>query len=295
MNASLGNPDKDGLYFSVTTMVIDDNRSLKKPPIDKDGYYTDVPAAVIGTVSRNNTCYDAPSFIQQLKGPSNFSKRVMEGVAASEYGHPFIANPNSSEGIARLLHIEPTRISNHIRSVSVRHIDDLDIDMVFMDTKPAGPYGKYFEESMEDPTRNTAFSLRGLSKAHQDPRTHVIHKSLFAFVTFDSGVVGSGFKETTKRYIAGARESLGVDENQNISCESIDTYDISVNADDLAVLRTQSLETISDSELNDIIKAKRIIIGKTEIGIISRDSSMLIDNEGKKRHIFTSFLSVNGR
>lgn len=287
--------DANGIYFSVTTLMVDDNRSLKRPPIDKDGYYTNVPVAVIGTVSRNNTCYDADSFVQQLKGPSNFSKRVNEGVAASEYGHPFISKPNSEEGIARLLHIEPTRISNHIRSVTVKHIDDLNIDMVLMDTKPAGPYGKYFEESMEDPTRNTAFSLRGLSRAQQDPRTRVIHKSLIAFVTFDSGVVGSGFKETTKRYIEGARESLQAEKQNDIICECSDVYDFSVSTENLIVLRTHSLETISDSELNDIIKAKRVILNKVEYGVVDKASNMIIDNTGNKRNIFSSFMQVKGR
>lgn len=276
-------------------MMVDDNRTLKRPAVDKDGYYTNVPVAVIGTVSRNNTCYDADSFIEQLKGPSNFSKRIMEGVADSEYGHPFLANPNSPEGIARLLHIEPTRVSNHIRSVSVRHVEDLNLDMVFTDTKPAGPYGKYFEESMEDPTRNTAFSLRGLSKARQDPRTRVIHKSLFAFVTFDSCVVGSGFKETTKRYIEAARESLNAETKDDIVCEFNDVYDFTVSTEDLIVLRSQSLETISNSELNDIIKAKRLILNNVEVGVIDKKSKTIIDNEGNRQPLFSSLIKVRGR
>lgn len=291
----LGTPDKDGLYFSVTTMMVDDNRSLRKPPIDKDGYYTDIPVAVIGSVSRNNTCYDGESFARQLKGPSTFSKRIAEGVAASEYGHPFIANPNTSEGIARLLHIEPTRISNHIRSVKVKRVNDLGLDMVFMDAKPNGPYGKYFEESMEDPSQNTAFSLRGLSRAHKDPRTHIIHKSLISFVTFDSCVVGSGFKESTKRYMAAARESLGAEVEEDISCESIDIFDYSVDPTDLVVLRSRSLETFTDTEINDIIKSKRVIIGNVEVGIVDKKSLTVINNEGKKDNLFKSFMQVKGR
>lgn len=295
MSGFIGTPDKNGIYFSVTTMVVDDNRSLKKPAIDKDGYYIDVPAAVLGKVSRNKTCYDPEYFVNQLKGPSTFHKRIVEGVAAGEHGHPFIPNPNSAEGLARLLHIEPTRESIHIRSVSVKHIDDLGIDMVLMDVKPSGPYGKYFEESMIDPSRNTAFSLRALSKAHQDNRTGVIHKKIVSFVTFDSCVVGSGFKESTKRYMDASRESLGAEDHEDISCEIVDHINCGVNPDDLIVLRSRSFETFTDGEMNEIIKSKRVTICNTEVGIVNKSKGFIVDNEGNNKSLFGTFMQVKGR
>jgi hypothetical protein len=284
----LGKPDSNGVYFSVTTMMIDDNRTLGRPVTDDDGYYLDVPVAVLGTVTRNKTQYDVPAFIEQLKGPSVFATRIQEGVCAGEFGHPLV--DDTQAGMARLLSIEPSQICNHIRSVSVKHIPDLGLDMVLQDTKPSGPYGKYFEESMEDPTRNTAFSLRGLSKAHVDRSTGIIFKKLVSLTTFDSCVVGSGFKQSTKRYMAAAKEELKLGPKEDITCESVDIINHQLSIDDVIAIRSTSLESFTDTEINDIIKARRVIIGTTEIGFIDHQTkTMIYSDSGQRRNLFRSF------
>lgn len=292
-NPMLGSPQRDGLYFSVTTMMVDDNRSLRKPVVDKDGYYSNVPMAVLGTVTRNKTQYDVPAFIEQLKGPSTFATRITEGVAAGEYGHPFIGNPNTPEGMSRLLHIEPTRESIHMRSIQVKHIPDLGMDLIMSDVKPSGPYGQYFAESMDDPSRNTAFSLRGLSRATYDRKTGITYKKLISLVTFDSNVVGSGYKESTKRYMSVAQEQLGCDSTDDLYCEMTDVINCPVSVEDLLVVRRISIESFTDTEVNEIMKANRLILGTTEIGIIDPQTNMVIEQAtGKKRNLFGSFMAA---
>lgn len=291
----LGTPDKNGIYFTVSTMIIDDNRKIKKPIKDDDGYYVNVPVAVMDTVSRNKTFYESGAFCEQLSGPSNFNLRLKEGTLKGEYGHPFISNPNSPEGIARLLHIEPTRVCNHIRSVTIKKIADLGLNMVFVDTKGHGPYGKYFEESMDDPTVNTAFSLRGLSKANIDRRTGVIYKQLKSLVTFDSEVVGSGFKQSTKRYIENAMESLNAEKNDDIYCETIEHINCEIDQDNfITAIKTNSIETFSNTEINDIFKSKTVMINQTVVGLID-NKNIIIDNEGNRKNVFSTFMKVKRR
>lgn len=296
MDNRLGSPGKDGIYFTVSTMLVDDNRSIRKPIKDKDGYYTNVPVAVMDTVSRNKTFYYSEDFNQQLKGPSNFNIRLTEGTLKGEYGHPFIANPNSREGIARLLHIESTLVSNHIRSISVKKVADLGLNVVFMDTKGHGPYGKYFEESMDDPTINTAFSLRGLSAVNIDRQTGVMYKKLKSLVTFDSEVVGSGFKQSTKRYISQSMESLNAEKTDDILCETIEHINCQIDQNTIvSAVKTCSVETFSNTEINDIFKSKSVIIANLEVGVIDQNNNCLIDNTGNRQGIFSTFMKVKGR
>lgn len=283
-SAALPSPNQDGVYFTITTSIIDDNRSLGRAVPDKDGYYKDVPAAVLGTVTRNMTQYDTPAFLEKLTNPdSSFRRRINEGTLHSEWGHPFV-DLNSKNGLARLLHLEPTLESNHIRSVSVKHIDDLNLDMVMMDTKPSGPYGRYFEEAMEDPTRNVAFSLRGISEGHLDRSTNITHRKLLTLVTFDSGVASGGFKETSKRYMAST---------EDLSFESLEIFNRVIDNEDIMILRSSSMESFSNTEINDIIKAKKVVIGTVEVGFLDKATKTIIEQEtGNKRGLFRTFSQV---
>lgn len=284
--------NKDGVYLSVTTSQIIDNRSLSAPVKDNEGYYLDIPAAVIGIVSRNKTRYDAKHFIEQITSPeSSFNKRLCEGVLGGELGHPEV-DMNSPSGISRLLNINPQKQSHHIRTVKVKNIKDLGLDVVTMDAKGAGPYGYVFEESMADPTRNTSFSLRGLSQAVVNKATGVIDKKLIALTTFDM-VAGGGFAQASKRYMQIAQEALtsfGNDDFQAGSCEVIDHV---LSDDDLVMIRNVAVESFTDTELNEIVKANRVIIGTTEIGFVDKKTKTIVDQaDGTKRNPFSTFMRV---
>lgn len=284
---SIGTPGRDGLYFSVTSMAVDDNRKLGKAVCDKDGYYKDVPVAVLGTVTRNKTQYDTAEFIKQLTSDeSSFNKRLTEGCLFSEYGHPFV-DLNSPAGMTRLLHLEPQKESNHIRSVSVRNLPDLKLDIITMDTKASGPYGKYFDDAMLDPTRNIAFSLRGVSKATFDRRTGVTFKKLVSLVTFDSGVASGGFREASKRYMSAT---------EDLQFESHELLNKEIAPDELMLVRSIAMESFSNSELNDLMKSHKVVIGTVEIGYVDPLTKTIHEMEtGERRGLFHSFSKVKGR
>ncbi len=248
------------ILFSVETTLIDDNRKLGKALQDKDGYFCNVPVAVLGdsVVTRNNTSYDREAFIKQLKGPeSTFYHRLVEGNLFSEYNHPAI-DPTSKAGMARLMRLDRAMEACHIRKVSVEHVADLGIDLVTADVKPSGPYGKFFAELMLDPTRNCAYSLRGLSSATRDKRTGVIHKKLLSLVTFDTSVPSGGFKEASKRYMS----------SENLSIEGM-SVDAAIAKGDLATFHEVAMESLVKTELNDILKTNSITLGTRVTGYVS--------------------------
>lgn len=277
-------PNNTGLYFTVTTAIIDDNRSLKKGVRDKDGYFTNVPVAVLGTVTRNNTQYDTEAFIGQIKGPdTSFYKRLTEGNLFSEWGHCCV-DLNSQAGMERLMNLDPQKKSNHIRSVSVKHIADLGLDMIVMDTKGAGPYGKYHDEAMLDPTMNIAYSLRGISTGMIDPKTKVIKKKLVNLVTFDAGVASGGFKEASKRYMTSV---------ENLSYQSEELVNHHITQNDLVMVRNVAMESFTNSELNDLMKSNKVVIGQVITGYVDRATHTIIDPESKnQRSLFHSFIKV---
>lgn len=277
-------PTREGVYFTVTTMAVSDNRKLGRAIKDQDGFYTNVPVAVLGTVTRNRTSYDTEAFMGQLKGPdTSIYRRITEGTLFSEWGHPFV-DLNSELGMARLLNLDPQKESNRIRSISVQHVDDLNLDLVTMDACPSGPYGKYFEELMENPNTNIAFSLRGLSQAFFDKASKVTHKRLINLVTFDSGVASGGFLEASKRYMA-AKEDLAFE-----SCEIIDRQ---MSMDDILTVRNVAMESFTNTELNELLKANKVVIGKVDIGYVDANSKTVVNPEtGERNSLFNSFMRV---
>jgi len=284
MNPNVGRtPDKDGVYFSVTTLMFDDNRTLGRGVKDKDGYYTDVPVAVLDVKSRNKTLYKSEPFMKQLSSPdSSFRKRLEEGVLAGELSHPFV-NEKTEAGLKRLMTIDLQKQSHHIRTIKAKHLNDLGIDIVMMDAKGAGPYRDCYEDAMSDPTRNVAFSLRGLSRGVVDRATGVITKSLIALATFDM-VPGGGFREASKRYMAS---------KEDLSYSSEDVIDFGVTTDDILMVRNVSLESFSDTELNELLKASKVVIGTTTIGYVDKQRGTVLNNNTREhRGMFHEFSKV---
>lgn len=279
--------NRDGTYFMVETMVIDDNRELGKGVRDKDGYFTDVPVAVLGTVTRNKTRYDTDAFIKQLKGPdSSYALRLGEGNLFGEWSHPFV-DLSSQEGMQRLLHLEAQKESHHIRATSVKHIDDLNIDLVLMDAKGTGPYGKYYDEAMLDPSRNLSHSLRGISNARVERSTGITDKSLISLVTFDAGMASGGFKEASKRYMASTEE---------LSFSSEEVINVPINTTNIQVVREVAMETFTSTELNDLLKANRVVIGTVTTGYIDKSNNTVVNTDTRKQSgIFHNFINANKR
>ncbi len=271
-------------YFSVETFIIDDGYKLGKGVRDKDGYFTDVPVAVLGATTRNMTSYDTKTFLNQIKGPdTNYYKRLTEGCLFGEWGHPFV-DLNSQMGMERLLNLDPQKQSHHIRSTKIKRLDDLGIDIITIDAKGSGPYGKYYDEAMLDPTRNLAHSLRGLSKASQNRNSKVINKELISLVTFDAGVASGGFKHSSKRYMKAV---------EGLQFDSYEEIHVPVNNTNFSMVRNVALEKFTNTELNDLMKSNKVILGSVITGYVDTTNNVVVDPDSKKvSSLFHSFVHV---
>jgi len=273
MTQLISEKDKDKTLCLVETFSIDDNRKLKAAVPDENGYFIGVPMAVLGTVTRNNTKYDSNSMLNGIKSEdSSFRMRLNEGTLFGEWGHP-IADFSTNFGMYRLLNLDPQKESHNFRNVYIKRLEDMGIDLVCADVKPTGPYGKYFEERMIDPTMNCAFSLRSISRETIDPRTRIANRTVIKLVTFDAGVASGGYKEASKRYMVST-ECFG--------CASIENINHIIEQKDIIELREVSLETFSNTELNEFLKSTRVTINHTTTTYVDKKNGLLLDMSSRK-------------
>lgn len=229
--------------FVVQTLdVMPDGGALRSITPNKDGIYEDVPLAVLGEDSRNGSVYDPKVAIQAMTDPTmRFAVNVKEGNQLGEYGHPYVVGND----LARIIHIDLTRSSHAIRATKFQNLESGKV-LIRGDIKPCGPYGQYLHESFQDPTRNTAFSLRALTE-NKGPGGK--YRYIRFMVTFDA-VDGPGFALASKRYME-ATESLS-------AADVIATEGIK---DLIAV------ENITDQQLLDILQTNQVTVTNRIVGI----------------------------
>ena len=242
------------LNVTIETDIIRNGRknTLK---IDSDGYRL-CPVMALKQISSNKTYYDAKSFSDIINNEkSSFRDRLISGCLYGEWGHPDLSQfKDKRESFARLIKVDESRVSHHIKSLSVED------GVVEASIKPYGPYGQFLEDSLNTPTINTAFSLRSLTK---DTRMKdVTYKNLIHLTTFDF-VLNPGFKQATKIFAK--------------SLEDFDDFIINEENEDIS--KTISLENINDGYLNDIFSTNEIIKLRETITIKnSKISEILINN-----------------
>ena len=245
------------------TIETDFVRNGKKNTLktDADGYY-EIPVMALKQISSNKTYYDAKSFADIINSEkSSFRDRLKSGCLYGEWGHPDLSQfKDKRESFARLVKVDESRVSHHIKSLSVED------GAVEASLKPYGPYGQFLEDSLNTPTINTAFSLRSLTKdtRMKSPKTNedITYKNLIHLTTFDF-VLNPGFKQATKVFAK--------------SLEDLDDFIINEENEDIS--KTISLENINDGYLNDIFSTNEIIKLKETITIKNpKISEILINN-----------------
>jgi len=266
------------MYFVVETSLVDDNRKLKSLTPDKDGFYKGIPLCGLGMVTRNNTFYDTDSLIEKITDEnSTFNKRLKTGDLFGEYGHPYVPNLNSEEGMQRIMTLLPDRKTIFFKKIYSKKIEDLNMNFVFGDIKPAGPYGQYSEELLIDPNMNFSTSLRAITSNKMI--NNISNRKVLLLITFDAGVPGGGYKEASKRYRDISSEDL---------CEILSPEQF-LNLKKDTSIAFESL--LTETELNDILKCSRISVeGKISGYFINNENLIYDESEGKKRNILSVLL-----
>lgn len=242
--------------FRVETLVVRDGRRLGRARANRDGYYENLPVAVLGITTRNRTYYDIPSFKKQFTDPTSMlNQRLAGGQLYGEWGHPNIIGMREDLAIARLSDIQESNWSHHFSSIGTSNELSNGGMLVTANVCPTGPAGKSLKENLEAPLMNTAFSLRGITDA--ETRNGVSYRTMRRLITFDA-VGAGGYFEASKLFSPGSA-----------SLEGLGGFDIRLVNVNRAIFTQTALENFSDSELNDYFGTSDVSVVKTVVTVTS--------------------------
>ena len=256
------------VFFDVSVLRQDEGYTLGALRPDNDGYYT-VVVGELEEKSRNECYYNSEAILKQVtEKDSIFNLALTEGSLTGEWQHPPI-----TADISRIETIDATYESHHIRRVYTK--EDNGRLFIVAELKPYGPYGKYLEDSLQNPHQNTAFSLRSLMKSTWDKVKNCEVRYIVRLVTFDH-VNTPGYKRASKRY-APATESLY---KKELSLEDF----LTPNNTGLA------FESFSDKELMELFEVSEREYHQTKSGLYVKNTSTYFDEKGRKKSIIHSAL-----
>lgn len=229
------------LQFRVETIFPKGRVGVIKP--NAEGVYSGLPMMVLGEITQNRTFYDPQSVIEQFTNPETRYCRVLKsGKAMGEYGHPTFVGLNQGEALQRLVTVDEQKVSHLFTAVYTDPTRQDGTAVVRADIKPAGPYGSYLKESLEDPVMNTAFSLRAYV-SNDVGRDGVKVRKVRQLCTFDT-VGASGYATTDKAHAIGL---------ESFADDNYDQHEIQIMADGNLCIDQIALETFMDTELNEIL------------------------------------------
>lgn len=262
-------PDK--LKFSCSTLPVINGHALKSCTPDENGCY-EVIVGCIGVPTRNNVIYEPESVVEAMADVnSRFNICLRDGNLAGEYGHPRV---QSKDDLERLLLIDEKLISHYFRKIWIGEkpimISGQEAFPIRALVKPAGPYGKYLEESLRDPCINTAFSIRSICTPTSGPDSRYTYRSVQYLVTFDA-VFAPGFEITSKRYAVGGNESLEMD---------IAGSDLLNASRKNMVAGCEGINMLTDADVNRLLGIRTYSIGNEVIGTRVVGKNALMDQHG---------------
>ncbi len=165
---------------------------------DNNGYYK----CILGGFNLSNHSgiyYPLLPSVKQLFDVGGIVRRRLDsGLCRGEYGHPNVSGLPLEQALQRLMKIEPTMVSHHIKSIELKNSKDefgKAIVLAIGEVKPTGPYGSFVKEQLDNPEENVAFSIRSITadKLVDNKMTKVVLDAL----TYDY-VTEPGIKHATK-------------------------------------------------------------------------------------------------
>lgn len=184
--------------FVIQSMELNGSSWKEKVLKDKDGFYT-MPGFVFNKPSRNGKIYDAAHMVDCVTNPNTrFYRMLTESTLHGEYGHPI------STDFKRMCKIKEQRYALFISKIYTSTLRD-GTSVINVKFRPVGPYGKFFQEALDDPIRNSCLSVRVVCK-DGPVQGQVMYLYPKIMITFD-GVGGGGFLECSKSFVDGERFS----------------------------------------------------------------------------------------
>lgn len=262
--------------FSCGELDTINGYKLKASVPDERGFYT-ICVGCIGAPTQNSVIYDTESTIAAMGDPaSRFNISLREGYLHGEWGHPVVDDPRDPAQMNRLLRIDEHYISHYFGKIWVDDANPVRLSSgenayrIMAKVKPAGPFGKYLEQSLQDPHANTAFSVRCLCMPMSGPRKECQYRKVALMITFDA-VHAPGFEVANKRY------------SQMAGTESWLEYDFikpTIN-DAVAVAGLESGMMVTKDNVRKLYDEKEIYIGRKLVGIDTVGRSSIKTTSGK--------------
>lgn len=193
-------------------------QGILKP--NADGYYT----LVVGSYGTHNSAgmfYDEGTGVSMFAPDTPLMRRLKKGVLFAEFKHPepfqdlliqgkaVRAPMNDGQYLMRIRQIDDNRVCGHIRSLSIidgTNENGKQVKLVVAEIKPYGPFKQVLQDSLDNPSINTYFSVRSIT---QDDNARGI-KYTREISTWD--FVGEGGIFTANKYNSPALESFAESE-----------------------------------------------------------------------------------
>lgn len=271
----------NNVYFDVSSVFLTDGLNIKP---DANGVYKGFPLAVIGKPSRNNKFYEVESVLDCIVNPNSvFNKKITGGQLEGEWYHPMIFK---DEDLPRLMLIDRAKVSHAIHRVYTGKPDSSGYVTVYGDLEPAGPMGPYLKESLENPRRNTAFSLRSIVNKIGQQGSMVMQR-MVCLVTFDA-TDAPGYYEASKHNVQKSAEAFTDAIQKAITVKDIETYGHEL-------CNVMGIEGVNNQELLDKLQVNSIKICNKINGIYDADNKRIITPNGDKRSVFHSIMTNKGK
>ncbi len=172
--------------FTCTALANSPKTGMLKP--DADGYYE----TILGGLNVYNSVgeyYTAEGARELFANNGLLRKRIEKGRLRSEYGHPKQLPGESDQAFMnRIFLINEDRVCGHFKEV---YLDDTRVKydngqpaiVIVGKVKPAGPFGKCLQESLDNQNENVCFSIRAFTDDKMIRGTN--HRTLKTIVTWD--------------------------------------------------------------------------------------------------------------
>lgn len=213
MNGNLPTPPHI-VTVGCTMLAGTNKQGILKPTAD--GYYT-LCVGSYGTKNSAGMFYDEHSGAAMFHPDSPLMRRLKKGVLFAEFKHPepyqdlliqgkaVRAPMSDAQYLMRIRQIDDNRVCAHIRSLTL--IDGVNetgqqVKFVIAEVKPYGPFKQVLQDSLDNPSINTYFSVRSIT---QDDMGRGI-KYTREISTWD--FVGEGGIFTANKYNSPALESF---------------------------------------------------------------------------------------
>jgi hypothetical protein len=262
----------------LKTYVVDVSSMMLVPGVqkalkpDKDGIYRKVPVTVINQASDNKNFYTPDSLMTSLTSPKSlFVRKLKAGQLEGEWGHP-VETGNKVVDVLRMLHLEKSQVSHMFHRV---YTDGTTTEqgnaILYGDLSCCGPYGKYLEESLQSPIKNTAFSIRTLSQV-VNKVDGVYYKNVAILVTIDA-VDAPGYAAASKVYIAN--EGMGIPMNPADFAPELSSL--------------LGVESLNDQQLLDMLEVNQVQLGHTVHGVVDVRAGAIKTEAGDKSIFHEAF------